>query len=63
MPKAIKHWTLMTLRDNLINIGAKVVNHGRYTILQMAKTAVSHKMFAAMLSRIAKLRDRMASTA
>jgi hypothetical protein len=30
MPKAAKPWSLTSLRENLIKIGAKVVSHGRY---------------------------------
>ena len=30
LPKAVEHWSLTTLREKLIKIGAKVVSHGRY---------------------------------
>jgi hypothetical protein len=30
MPKAAKPWSLTSLREKLIKIGAKVVSHGRY---------------------------------
>lgn len=29
-PEAIAHWSLTSLREKLIKIGAKVVSHGRY---------------------------------
>ena len=29
LPASVKHWTLTTLRDKLIKIGAKVVRHAR----------------------------------
>ena len=29
LPKAVEHWSLTTLREKLIKIGAKVVSHGR----------------------------------
>ena len=29
-PKAVEHWSLTTLREKLVKIGAKVVSHGRY---------------------------------
>jgi hypothetical protein len=35
-PEPIKDWSLTTLKDKLIKIGAKVVSHGRYVIFQMA---------------------------
>ncbi len=36
LPKSVKQWSLRTLRDKLIKIGAKVVSHSRYVIFQMA---------------------------
>ena len=36
MPKTAEPWSLTSLRENLIKIGAKVVSHGRYVIFQMA---------------------------
>jgi hypothetical protein len=30
MPKATEPWSLTSLREKLIKIGAKVVSHGRY---------------------------------
>src|SRR5208282_6253832 len=29
LPRAVRHWTLTTLREKLIKIGAKVVRHSR----------------------------------
>src|SRR5262245_40627937 len=31
-------WSLTTLKEKLIKIGAKVVSHGRYIVFQMAKS-------------------------
>lgn len=56
LPLPMKHWTMTTLREKVIKIGAKVVNHARYVIFQMAEVAVSQKMFAAILGRISRLR-------
>ena len=30
LPKPVRHWTMTTLREKLIKIGAKVVCHARY---------------------------------
>ncbi len=30
LPEAVEHWSLTTLREKLIKIGAKIVRHGRY---------------------------------
>jgi Transposase DDE domain group 1 len=56
MPKAVEPWSLMCLREKLIKIGAKVVNHGRYVTFQMAEVAVSQLMFRHILMLIARLR-------
>ena len=55
LPRAVKHWSLTTLREKLIKIGAKVVRHARYTTFQMAEVAVSRQLFRAILERIRRL--------
>lgn len=56
MPKAAQPWSLTSLREKLVKIGAKVVSHGRYVTFQMAEAAVPRQMFAAILPLIARLR-------
>ena len=56
MPKAAEPWSLTSLREKLIKIGAKVVSHGRYVTFQMAEVAVSRQMVQEILSLIARLR-------
>ena len=56
MPKTAEPWSLTSLREKLIKIGAKVVSHGRYTTFQMAEVAVPRQMFQEVLSLIARLR-------
>jgi hypothetical protein len=56
MPKAAEPWSLTSLREKLIKIGAKVVSHGRYVTFQLAEVAVSRQIFADILSLIARLR-------
>jgi len=56
MPRSVELWSLTSLREKLIKIGAKVVSHGRYVTFQMAEVAVSRQMFADILSLIARLR-------
>ena len=36
LPKGISHWSLTTLKEKLVKIGAKVVRHSRYKILRPA---------------------------
>src|SRR3954452_12731958 len=55
-PEPIKDWSLTSLKEKLIKIGAKVVNHGRYVTFQLAEVAVPRRLFAEILSLIARLR-------
>ena len=56
MPQATESWSLTSLREKLIKIGAKVVSHGRYVTFQLAEVAVPRQIFAEILSLIARLR-------
>jgi len=56
LPRSVRHWSLTTLREKLIKIGAKVVTHARYVIFQMAEVAVPKRLFRAILERIRRLR-------
>jgi hypothetical protein len=51
-------WSLTTLKDKLIKIGAKVVSHGRYVAFQMAEIAIARQMFQEILRLIAELRPQ-----
>jgi hypothetical protein len=55
LPRKVRHWSLTTLRDKLVKIGAKVVKHSRYVIFQMAEVAVPRELFRAILERIQQL--------
>jgi len=55
LPRQVKHWSLTTLREKLVKIGAKVVKHSRYVIFQMAEVAVPRALFKAILERIGRL--------
>jgi len=55
-PEPIKDWSLTSLKEKLIKIGAKVVNHGRYVAFQMAEVAIPRNLFADILRLIAELR-------
>ena len=48
-------WSLTSLREKLIKIGAKVVSRGRYTF-RMAGIVVTRSMFKEVLMLIARLR-------
>ncbi len=50
--QGVGHWSLTTLRDKLIKMGAKVVRHARYVTFQLAEVAVPRELFRAILDRI-----------
>jgi hypothetical protein len=56
LPEGVEQWTLTTLRERLIKIGAKVVSHGRYVTFQMAEVAVPRRLLAEVLWLIGRLR-------
>ena len=56
MPRAVRHWTLTTMREKLIKIGAKVVRHARQVVFQMAAVAIPQELFRTILERIGRLR-------
>ena len=55
LPKPVQHWSLTTLREKLVKIGAKVTRHSKYVTFQLAEVAVPRRLFAAILNRIARL--------
>ena len=58
--RPIKDWSLTSLQEKLIKIGAKVVSHGRYVAFQMAEVAIPRHMFQEILRLIAELRSQPA---
>ncbi len=62
MPDVIEQWSLTSLREKLIKIGAKIVRHGRYVTFQMAEVAIPRALFADILRLIDGLRPKPAPT-
>ncbi len=62
-PEPIKDWSLTSLKEKLIKIGAKIVSHGRCVAFQMAEVAIPRNLFADILRMIAELRPPITSTA
>jgi len=52
LPKSINDWSLRTMREKLVKIGAKVVSHARYVTFQMAEVLVSKSLFYEILAKI-----------
>ena len=57
LPASVKHWTLTTLRDRLIKIGAKMVRHARYVTFQLAEVAIPRNLYRGILQRIRRFAD------
>ena len=53
----MKTWTMTTLREKLIKIGAKVVRHAKYITFQMAEVAVPRRLYRAILERIRRFAE------
>ncbi len=58
----MEHWSLTTLREKLVKIGAKVVRYGRYVTFQLAKVAVPRNLFREIPRLIDGLRPKPAPT-
>ena len=60
LPEEVEHWSLTTLREKLVKIGAKAVSHGRYVTFQLAEVAVPRSLFQRILGLIVDPRRRPA---
>ena len=58
LPEPVEHWSLTTLREKLVKIGARIVRHGRYVVFQLAEVAVPRGLFNEILQRIDRLRPQ-----
>ena len=56
LPAEIAQWSMTTLRERLVKIGAKIVRHSRSITFQMAEVMVPRGLFEKILSAIAALR-------
>jgi hypothetical protein len=46
LPQEVEQWSLTTLREKLVKIGARIVRHGRYVVFQLAEVTVPRALFA-----------------
>ncbi len=60
VPEEVEYWSLTTLREKLVKIGAKVVRHGRYVTFQLAEVVVPKELFRIIMSLTDDLRRRPA---
>jgi hypothetical protein len=57
LPAPVKHWTLTTLREKLVKIGAEVVRHSKHVRFQPAEVAVPRKLSVAIPEHIGRSRE------
>jgi Transposase DDE domain group 1 len=55
LEEEVKPWSLTTLRERLVKIGARIVRHGRSITFQMAEVLVPRDLFRTILTAIAAL--------
>jgi Transposase DDE domain group 1 len=58
LPDEVERWSLTTLREKVVKIGAKVIAHARSTVFQMAEVAVPRDLFRRILDLIDDLRPK-----
>ena len=46
LPQKVELWSMTTLREKLIKMGAKVVTNGRYVTFQLAEVTIPRSLFA-----------------
>jgi hypothetical protein len=64
LPETTEPWSLTSLREKLIKIGAKIVSHGRYVTFQLAARAAQEvRLDAGKSARLPPRRSRPAAAA
>ncbi len=58
LPSEVERWSLTSLREKVVKIGAKVIAHARSTVFQMAEVAVPRDLFRCVLEMIDSLRPQ-----
>jgi hypothetical protein len=56
LPAEVAQWSMTTLRERLVKIGAKIVRHGRSITFQLADVMIPRDLFQKILGAIAALR-------
>jgi len=58
LPDEMERWSLTSLREKVVKIGATVIAHARYAVFQMAEVAVPRELFRRVLEMIDSLRPQ-----
>ena len=61
LPDEVKQWSMTTLRERLVKIGARIVRHGRSVIFQMGEAMMPRGLFREILAAVAALRPSPAA--
>ena len=57
LPKRIDNWSLTSLQRRLVKTGGRLITHGRYFWLLLAKGPLTRRLFGAIVRRIAALQE------
>jgi hypothetical protein len=62
LPASVKRWTLTTLPETMIKLGAKMVQRARFVAFQLAAVAILGRLYEAILDRISRFTPTPTST-
>ena len=55
LPKEISTWSLTSMKERVIKVGARLVMHARRLVFQMAEVSLTRGLFSRILERIRQL--------
>ena len=55
LPRTVKRWSLTTLQQKLVEIGAEVTRHSKYVTFQLVEVVVTWNPFVAIPDRVTRL--------
>jgi len=55
LPKEMAHWSLTSLKEKVIKVGARLVRHARRLVFHIAEVSLTRAMFEQILGRIRQL--------
>jgi hypothetical protein len=55
LPLAIQSWSLTSLQRRLFKTGGRLIRHARYSILELAESSLTRRLFGLILGRIERL--------
>jgi len=55
LPRQMETWSLTSLKERVIKVGARMVKHARMLVFQMAEVSMTRGMLAEILKRVRQL--------